>query len=202
MAVNIAEVRSVYKVLIGGAKGTLTDQYDSGYVKGHGYAEVLSGAIATAMQMAVMAVVEKPITDAQELDIKVKDFVLLAESEKEREYKDAQIAMADKQIAMENAKQAITAIEDGLKSVQSGADADLKDAQKLMIDKQVLTEGAKAVLIDRQKRGYDDQLKIKEAEFYVQVAGMTAASSGAISEENYLHTSMAAALEAIPVNLL
>lgn len=180
MAVDIAEIAVVYEALMGNASNTLTEQFDAGYIKGPDYATVLAQVMTSAMQLATSATLDKPLKDAQVLDMKVKDFVALAESEKDRQLKDAQILLASSQVTYENAKIESLGIHDAIDQADSTANLALKGAQKVLIEKQQTTEESKAALTDRQTSGYDDQRRVKKAEILGNTIGMFGAGGTAI----------------------
>lgn len=180
MAVDIAEIAVVYEALMGNASNTLTEQFDAGYIKGPDYATVLAQVMTSAMQLATSATLDKPLKDAQVLDMKVKDFVMLAESEKDRQLKDAQILLAGSQVTYENAKIESLGIHDAIDQADSTANLALKGAQKVLIEKQQQTEIAKETLTERQTLGYNDQTRVKRAEILGNTIGMFGAGGTAI----------------------
>ena len=180
MAVDIAEIAVVYEALMGNASNTLTEQFDAGYIKGPDYATVLAQVMTSAMQLATSATLDKPLKDAQVLDMKVKDFVMLAESEKDRQLKDAQILLANSQVTYENAKIESLGIHDAIDQADSTANLALKGAQKILIEKQQTTEDSKAALTDRQILGYNDQTRVKRAEILGNTIGMFGAGGTTI----------------------
>ena len=172
MAVDVTQIGVVYQALRGNAENTLTEQFDAGYIKGADYATVLSQVMTSAMQLATTATLDQPLKDAQVLDMKVKDFVMLAESEKDRQLKDAQILLANSQVTYENAKIESLGIHDAIDKADSTANLALKGAQKILIEKQQATEIAKETLTERQTNGYDDQRRVKKAEILNNAVGM------------------------------
>ena len=130
--------------------------------------------------------------DAQVLDLKVKDFVMLAESEKERELKDAQISLASSQVTYENAKIESLGVHDAIDKADSTANLALKGAQKVLIELQQVTEDAKAALTDRQTLGYNDQARVKRAEILNNTVGMFGAGGTAVPAD-FTATALAAA---------
>ena len=183
MAVNIAEIGVVYDALETKIVGTLTTEYDAGRLKGKEYAEVMTAAISALISSSVTSVLEQPVKDAQVLDMKVKDFVALAESEKERELKDAQILLAQSQIDMEKSKIASLSLHDTLDQADHAANIELKAAQKNLIQAQELTEDAKAALTERQTLGYNDQARVKRAEILNNTVGMFGAGGTSVPTE-------------------
>ena len=192
MAVNIAEIGVVYDALETKIVGTLTTEYDAGRLKGKEYAEVMTAAISALISSSVTSVLEQPVKDAQVLDMKVKDFVALAESEKERELKDAQILLAQSQVTYENAKITSLGIHDAIDQADSTANLALKGAQKVLIEKQQLTEVAKGTLTNRQAAGYDDQRRVKKAEVLNNSVGMFGAG-GTTVPAGFTEAALAAA---------
>ena len=192
MAVNIAEIGIVYDALETKIVGTLTTEYDAGRLKGKEYSEVMTAAISALISSSVMSVLEQPVKDAQVLDMKVKDFVALAESEKERELKDAQILLASSQVDLEDGKIASLALHDVLDKTDSAANIELKMAQKSLIQAQEVTEDAKATLTDRQTLGYNDQARVKRAEILNNTVGMFGAGGTAVPTD-FTATALAAA---------
>lgn len=192
MAVNIAEIGTVYDALETKIVGTLTTEYDAGRLKGKEYSEVMTAAISALISSSVMSVLEQPIKDAQVLDMKVKDFVALAESEKERQLKDAQIALASSQVTYENAKITSLGIHDAIDEADSTANIALKGVQKTLIELQQVTEDAKASLTDRQTLGYNDQARVKRAEILNNTVGMFGAGGTAVPAD-FTATALAAA---------
>ena len=192
MAVNIVEIGTVYDALEAKIVGTLTTEYDAGRLKGKEYSEVMTAAISALISSSVMSVLEQPLKDAQVLDMKVKDFVMLAESEKERELKDAQVLLAQSQVTYENAKIASLGIHDALDQAPNTADIALKGSQKMLIDKQQLTEASKKALTDRQATGYDDQRRVKKAEILNNSVGMFGAG-GTTVPAGFTEAALAAA---------
>ena len=182
MAVDITQIGTVYDALETKIVGTLTTEYDAGRLKGKEYAEVMTAAISALISSSVTSVLEQPVKEAQVLDMKVKDFVALAESEKERELKDAQILLAQSQVTYENAKITSLGIHDAIDQADSTANLALKGAQKVLIEKQQLTEVAKESLTKRQTAGYDDQRRVKKAEVLNNSVGMFGAGGTAIPE--------------------
>lgn len=172
MAVDITQIGTVYDALETKIVGTLTTEYDAGRLKGKEYSEVMTAAISALISSSVMSVLEQPVKDAQVLDMKVKDFVALAESEKERELKDAQILLAQSQVTYENAKITSLGIHDAIDKADSTANLALKGAQKTLIELQQVTEDAKASLTERQTLGYNDQARVKRAEILNNTVGM------------------------------
>ena len=65
MAVDITGIGTLYDSLEGKAKITLDEQWNLGRLTGSDYAQVLSGSINTAMQIAVRTVQNQPIVDGQ-----------------------------------------------------------------------------------------------------------------------------------------
>ena len=116
------------------------------------------------------------LKDAQVLDMKVKDYATLANTQKDIELKDAQVLT-------EQQRRASMVIEDGVKQAQSEADLDTKGAQKLLIENQTSTEAEKALLTTRQKDFYDDQKELKVMEAAGNAIGMYAAGSGTVPEK-------------------
>ena len=180
MAVNITEIGIVYDALEAKIVGTLTTESDAGRLKGKEYSEVMTAAISALINSSMMSVLEQPLKDAQVLDMKVKDFVMLAESEKERQLKDAQIKLANSQIAMEDGKIKSLALHDRLDSADNAMNLELKQAQKDLILLQQTTEDSKAALTDRQILGYNDQTRVKRAEILGNTIGMFGAGGTAI----------------------
>ena len=136
--------------------------------------------------------VKEAMKEAQVLDLKVKDFVLLAESEKDRQLKDAQVMLAYAQVTAENAKVSSLAIHDAIAEATNVVDITLKNAQKLLIDKQGATEDAKALLTARQTLGYNDQARVKRAEILNNTVGMFGAGGTAVPAD-FTATALAAA---------
>ena len=192
MAVNIAEIGTVYDALETKIVGTLTTEYDAGRLKGKEYSEVMTAAISALISSSVMSVLDQPLKDAQVLDMKVKDFVALAESEKDRQLKDAQILLAQSQVTYENAKITSLGIHDAIDEADSTANMALKGAQKTLIELQQVTEDAKASLTDRQTLGYNDQARVKRAEILNNTVGMFGAGGTAVPAD-FTATALAAA---------
>ena len=217
MAVNIAEIGTVYDALETKIVGTLTTEYDAGRLKGKEYSEVMTAAISALISSSVSSVLEQPVKaaqvnlieeqitastaetavkeamkTAQVLDMKVKDFVMLAESEKERELKDAQVLLAQSQVTYENAKIESLGIHDAIDQATNKADIALKGSQKILIDKQQLTEASKKELTDRQSTGYDDQRRVKKAEILNNSVGMFGAG-GTTVPAGFTEAALAAA---------
>lgn len=180
MAVDVTQIGTVYQALMGNAENTLTEQFDAGYIKGADYATVLGQVMTSAMQLATTATLDQPLKDAQVLDMKVKDFVMLAESEKDRQLKDAQILLAGSQVTYENAKIESLGIHDAIDQATNTADLALKGAQKVLIEKQQATEIAKETLTERQTTGYNDQTRVKRAEILNNTVGMFGAGGTAV----------------------
>ena len=195
MLVNITEIGTVYDALETKIVGTLTTEYDAGRLKGKEYAEVMTAAISALISSSVTSVLEQPVKDAQVLDMKVKDFVALAESEKERELKDAQILLAQSQVTYENAKIESLGIHDAIDQADSTANLALKGSQKILIDKQRDTEVEKKLLTTRQTAGYDDQRRVKKAEVLNNTIGMFGAGGTALPAD--FETAALAAANAI-----
>jgi len=63
MAVDVAQIGTVYDVLIGKAKETLLEEYNSNRLKNEGYTTVLSHAIEKALDLSVSSVQQQPLTD-------------------------------------------------------------------------------------------------------------------------------------------
>ena len=154
MAVNIVEIGQVYDALEAKITGTLTDQYDLGRLKGREYADVMAASMVALINSSVQTVQQQPLTDAQVLDMKVKDYATLANTQKDIELKDAQVAT-------EQQRRASMVVEDAVKQSQSGADLATKAAQQDLISKQALTEAEKKLLTARQAKGFDDDAKQK-----------------------------------------
>lgn len=192
MAVDITQIGTVYDALETKIVGTLTTEYDAGRLKGKEYAEVMTAAISALISSSVTSVLEQPVKDAQVLDMKVKDFVALAESEKDRELKDAQILLAQSQVTYENAKITSLGIHDAIDQADSTANLALKGAQKVLIEKQQLTEVAKETLTERQTAGYDDQRRVKKAEILNNSVGMFGAG-GTTVPAGFTEAALAAA---------
>lgn len=192
MAVNIAEIGVVYDALETKIVGTLTTEYDAGRLKGKEYAEVMTAAISALISSSVTSVLEQPVKDAQVLDMKVKDFVALAESEKERELKDAQVLLAQSQVTYENAKITSLGVHDAIDQADSTANLALKSAQEMLIEKQRLTEIAKEALTQRQTTGYDDQRRVKKAEVLNNSVGMYGAG-GSEPPTGFIEAALSAA---------
>lgn len=180
--VNTTEIETVYSSLMKLAELTITSQYDEGRLVGSDFAQVLTAAITSAMQLSVSSVQEQPIKDAQVLDMKVKDFVMLAANEKDIELKAAQILLTQEQVTTEQDKQMAMIVETTLKENMNKADIGVKAAQELMINKQAVGEDVKGILMMRQTQAYDDNLKTKEAEIIGQTISMYAAGSGTVPE--------------------
>ena len=202
MAVDITQIGTVYDALETKIVGTLTTEYDAGRLKGKEYAEVMTAAISALISSSVTSVLEQPVKDAQVLDMKVKDFVALAESEKERELKDAQILLAQSQVTYENAKITSLGVHDAIDQADSTANLALKGAQKTLIELQQVTEDAKASLTERQTLGYNDQARVKRAEILNNTVGMFGAGGTAIPTsltEHALAAAKAVSTEALVV---
>ena len=122
------------------------------------------------------------LKDSQVLDMKVKDFVMLAANEKDIELKAAQILLTQEQVTTEQNKQMAMIVETTLKENMNKADIGVKAAQELMINKQAVGEDVKGILMMRQTQAYDDNLKTKEAEIIGQTISMYAAGSGTVPE--------------------
>lgn len=181
MAVDTAELSTVYNKLIGMAKKTINAQYEEGRLVGTDFAETLNAAIAAAMQLSLSSVQGQPVLDGQVLDSKVKSFVALANAQKDVEIKDMEIQLATAQIATENAKQASMAVDDTVKQAISNADTPMKVAQKELINLQAETEVKKELLTTRQNVAYDDVRANERVDALANAAGMYAAG-GSISE--------------------
>ena len=192
MAVDITQIGTVYDALETKIVGTLTTEYDAGRLKGKEYAEVMTAAISALISSSVTSVLEQPVKDAQVLDMKVKDFVARAESEKERELKDAQVLLAQSQVTYENAKITSLGIHDAIDQADSTANLALKGAQKVLIEKQQSTEIAKEALTERQTAGYDDQRRVKKAEVLNNSVGMFGAG-GTTVPAGFTEAALAAA---------
>ena len=105
---------------------------------------------------------------------------MLAESEKERELKDAQMLLTNSQIDMEDSKIASLALHDTLDQADHAINVELKAAQKSLIQAQEVTEDAKATLTERQTLGYNDQARVKRAEILNNTVGMFGAGGTAV----------------------
>lgn len=175
MAVNIIEIGTVYDALETKIVGTLTTEYDAGRLKGKEYSEVMTAAISALISSSVMSVLEQPLKDAQVLDMKVKDYALLANTQKDIELKDMEIAKASKDALFIDAKINSLGIEDAIKQTQSTADVATKGAQLTLITAQTGGENAKTLLTGRQKEYYDDQKMLKVLDSAANALGMYAA---------------------------
>ena len=183
--VSTTEITAVYQSLMGSAKNTLTEQFNNGYLKGADYAAVLGNVLTGAMQLSVSTATDQPLKTAQVLDMKVKDFILLAESEMKRKINEAKIELMTAQIATEQAKRDAMESENLRIVKDNTSDMSLKSSQIALIGKQKLTEAEKALLTTRQTAWYSDQKMIKRAEIMGQVVGMYGAGgipSGEMSE--------------------
>lgn len=180
--VDSAEITAVYQSLMGRAENTLTEQFNNGYLKGADYATVLGSVIANALQLSVSTATEQPLKDAQVLDYKIRDFVMLAESEIKRKIKEAQEDLMAAQIVTEEARRDAMESENARIVKDNTSDMALKAAQIRLITKQKLTEAEKALLTTRQTAWYNDQKMIKRAEIVGQAVGMYGAG-GTPSEE-------------------
>ena len=172
MAVDVTQIATIYDALMANAESTIIEQFDAGFIKGADYAVVLNQAITAAMQLAAMSVIEQPIKDAQLLDIKVKDFVLLAESEIERRVRAEEELLIASQVLTEGVKALSLGIEATTKDASTDANILIRAAQGELIDAQATTETNKVALTNRQKTWFDDQRNIKKAEIIGQAAGM------------------------------
>jgi len=112
------------------------------------------------------------VSGAQVLDFKVKDFVLLAESEKERLLKIEQTLLVTAQAETETAKSTSIGTHDELDIAMHDVDITLKRTQNSLIEAQEVTEDAKAKLTERQTLGYNDQARVKRAEILNNTLGM------------------------------
>ena len=197
MAVDIAEIAVVYEALMGNASNTLTEQFDAGYIKGADYATVLSQVMTSVMQLATSATLDKPLKDAQVLDMKVKDYALLANTQKDIELKDMEIAKATKDALFIDAKINSLGIEDAIKQAQSTADVATKGAQLTLITAQTGGENAKTLLTERQKEYYNDQKMLKVLDSAANALGMYAAGDTLIPSglENAFATKITAELK-------
>ena len=200
MAVNIVEIGTVYDALETKIVGTLTTEYDAGRLKGKEYSEVMTAAISALISSSVSSVLEQPVKDAQVdlieeqitssiaetavkeamkdaqiLDLKVKDYALLANTQKDIELKDMEIAKASKDALFIDAKINSLGIEDAIKQSQSTADVATKGAQLTLITAQTSGENAKTLLTGRQKDYYDDQKMLKVLDSAANALGMYAA---------------------------
>ena len=175
MAVDITQIGTVYDALETKIVGTLTTEYDAGRLKGKEYSEVMTAAINALITSAVASVQEQPIKDAQVLDMKVKDYALLANTQKDIELKDMEIAKAEKDALFIDAKINSLGIEDAIKQAQSTADVATKGAQLTLITAQTGGENAKTLLTTRQKDYYDDQKMLKTLDSAANALGMYAA---------------------------
>ena len=221
MAVDIAQIGVVYDALETKIVGTLTTEYDAGRLKGKEYAEVMTAAISALISSSVTSVQEQPIKaaqvslieeqieasraetavkeemkDAQVLDLKVKDYALLANTQKDIELKDMEIAKAEKDALFTNAKINSLGIEDAIKQAQSTADVATKGAQLTLITAQTGGENAKTLLTTRQKDYYDDQKMLKVLDSAANALGMYAAGDTLIPSglENAFATRITAEL--------
>jgi len=64
MAVDTTQIGSVYDSLETKIKATLDEQWNNGRLTGSDYAQVLSGTLTQAMQLAVQSVQNQPTIDA------------------------------------------------------------------------------------------------------------------------------------------
>ena len=174
MAVNVIEIGTVYDALEAKVVGTLVEQYDAGRLKGKEYAEVMTASMTALISAAVSSVQQQPLVDGQVLDMKVKDYALLANTQKDIELKDIQQQLATAQVQVEQAKIVSMGIEDAVRQAQSTADLATKAAQNLLIGAQKSSEDKKTLLYVRQTEYYDDQVGIKGMEAAAQACGMYA----------------------------
>ena len=119
--------------------------------------------------------VKEAMKNAQVLDMKVKDYALLANTQKDIELKDMEIAKASKDALFIDAKINSLGIEDAIKQSQSVADVATKGAQLTLITAQTSGEHAKTLLTGRQKDYYDDQKMLKVLDSAANALGMYAA---------------------------
>jgi len=173
--VNVIETEALYDVLIGLAETTISEQYDEGRLVGSDFARVLTTSITNAMQLAINGVQEQPLADAQVLAMKVNDYVMLANSQKDIELKDNKKNLVAEQVQTELAKVVSAGIDDAVKLAQSNNDIAIKGAQTALVAAQVTSEAARKALTERQATAYDDQHHIKVAKAIAGVAGMYAA---------------------------
>lgn len=80
-------------------------------------------------------------------------------------------------------------------SASTAVDSPVKEAQTALIDAQTATEIEKKALTIRQREAYDDNLRIKGAEFLSNVVGMFGAGGTTIPTD--LNTAMFDAIDAI-----
>ncbi len=80
-------------------------------------------------------------------------------------------------------------------SASTAVDSPVKEAQTALINAQTETEVEKKALTIRQREAYDDNLRIKEAEFLSNVVGMFGAGGTTVPTD--LNTAMFDALDAI-----
>lgn len=165
MIVNVEEMGKVYDELGKKVISTLEALLNSFAITEKERAQVISSTISSLIQVSVSSVLDQPVKDAQisaskaqELASKVQGFVALANSQKENELKEAQKELA-------NTQKDIFTREIVIKEAQNTKDSLLKDAQKTFIDMQKETEVERKALLIRQKDFYNDQGKMKEAEF-------------------------------------
>ena len=93
------------------------------------------------------------------------------------QYESGRLKGADYAGVLSNALVGVLQLSVSSVQTQPSIDVDLltKASQKTLIDKQSTTEEAKAALTTRQATAYDDQKRIKKAEVYGNVIGMTQA---------------------------
>ena len=176
MNVDIAQISTVYKALEAKIVETLTTEYDAGRLKGKEYSDVMTSAITALITNSVASVQEQPLKDGQVLDFKVKDYTLLAVTQKDIELKDAEVDKAISEAEFVDAKILSISVDSGIKEAQRQADLDIKTAQGSIITAQTTSETNKAALFTRQGTYYTDQAKLKTLEAATNMMGMQAAS--------------------------
>ena len=175
MNVDITQMGAVYDALEANIVSTLTTEYDAGRLKGREYSAVMTAALNALITSCVTSVQEQPIKDAQVLDMKVRDFCMLANAQKDVELKDVEVRKVGKEGLFTKAKIDSMTLDDAIKQENSTADLTTKAKQLLLMAAQSASETSKATLYTAQKDFYNSQVELKVLESATNMLGMQAA---------------------------
>ena len=204
MAVNIAEIGTVYDALEAKMDGTLEKFLSKYTISEPQKAQIVSASIVALLEISTKTVQNQPLIDAQVAQanaqigesnaqtaaINSEKAIKEAQSAKDLLTKDAQVAHFSAQTAAINSEKAI-------KEAQSAKDLLTKDAQVGVINAQKDVEIEKKSLTIRQKDFYNDQLRMEEGKNLSTIT-MGALQSGTTLPSGLLETTLNAVASITP----
>ena len=180
MAVDIAQISTVYDSLEAKVKATLDEQWNNGRLTGSDYAQVLSSTLTQAMQLAVQSVQNQPEIDAKIAETNAQTALLITQESEAKLDGVAKRSEIDAQTALLGSQKAKVDSDKLIAETQSANDTAIKSAQKDLIIQQHSTEVQRTGFVMRQTSAYDDKLRIEEAKQLANIMGMFGAGGTAL----------------------